>query len=71
MINITGRLHFPEHEDDCMEAYPLRAWLQVLGLMVMACRPLLKYSIGDQYYWTIAIILAFCDTFTVVIASQA
>ena len=37
-INITGRLHFPEHEDDCMEAYPLRAWLQVLGLMVMACR---------------------------------
>ena len=21
MINITGRLHFPEHEDDCMEAY--------------------------------------------------
>ena len=39
MINITGRLHFPEHEDDCMEAYPLRAWLQILGLMVicMAC----------------------------------
>ena len=30
MINITGRLHFPEHEDDCMEAYPLRAdtWTQ-------------------------------------------
>ena len=37
-VNITGRLHFPEHEDDCMEAHPLRAWLQVLGLMVMACR---------------------------------
>ena len=36
-INITSRLHFPEHEDDCMEAYPLRAWLQVLGFMVMAC----------------------------------
>ena len=30
-----------------------------------------KYSIGDQYYWTIAIILAICDTFTVVVASQA
>ena len=29
---------FSEHEDDCMEAYPLRAWLQVLELMmVMAC----------------------------------
>ena len=30
-INITGRLHFPKHEDDCiiLEAYPLRAWLQV------------------------------------------
>ena len=37
-INITGRLNFPEHEDDCMEAYPLRAWLQVLGLMIMSCR---------------------------------
>ena len=21
MINITGRLHLSEHEDDCMEAY--------------------------------------------------
>ena len=44
-INITDRLHFPEHEDSCMEAYPLmiRAWLQVLGLMVMACGLLLKY----------------------------
>ena len=36
--NITGKLHFLEHEDDCMETYPLGAWLQVLGLMVMACR---------------------------------
>ena len=62
MINITGRLHFPEHEDDCMEAYPLRAWLQVLGFVVMACRLLI--------YWTVAIILAICDTFTVVVASQ-
>ena len=24
-IIITGRLHFPEHECHCMEAYPLRA----------------------------------------------
>ena len=69
MENVTPSCRlFPEHEDDCMEAYPLRAWLQVLGLMVMACR--LLNSIGDQHYWTIAIILAICDTFTVVVVSQ-
>ena len=28
-------------------------------------------SIGDQHYWTIAVILAICDAFTVVVASQA
>ena len=43
----------------------------------MACRLLkliiiiLYYSIGDQHYWSIAIILAICDTFTVMVASQA
>ena len=30
-----------------------------------------KYSIGDHHYWIITIILAICDTFTVVVASQA
>ena len=35
----------------------------------MACRLI---NIGDQHlYWTIATILAICDTFTVVVASQA
>ena len=29
----------------------------------------LIYSVGDQHYWTIAIILAICDTFTVVVYS--
>ena len=49
-IYITGRLHFPEHEDDCMEAYLLRAWLQVLGLMmVMACRLLNMINIIGLY----------------------
>ena len=28
-----------------------------------------KYSIGDQPYWTIAAILAICDTFTIMVAS--
>ena len=28
MINITGRLHFPEHEDDCMKAYPISSDIQ-------------------------------------------
>ena len=42
MVNITGRLHFPEHEDDCMEACPLRAWLlnieqviNIIGLQLL------------------------------------
>ena len=46
-----------------------RLGTRLLGLMVMACR--LLNSIGDQHYWTIAIILAICDTFTVVVVSQA
>ena len=63
MINITGKLHFPEDEDDCM---PLRAW---------PYRYLDSWSrhadcIGDKH-WTIAIILAIYDAFTVVVASQA
>ena len=68
-INIASGLHFPEHEDDCMGAYPLRAWLKVLGVMIIACR--LLNVIGYQHYWTIVIVLAICDTFTVVVASQA
>ena len=66
-INIAGRLHFPEHEDDCMEAYPLNQglyldlWSWHVGY----------YSIGDQHHWTRAIILAICDTFTLMVASQA
>ena len=41
---LVARLHFSEHEDDCMEAYPLRAWLQVLGLMIMAACRLLNIA---------------------------
>ena len=58
-------------EDDCMEAYPLRAWLQVATWTRDHGMTTIKYSIGDQHYWTIAIILAICDTITIVVASQA
>ena len=66
----TGRFHFPEHEDDCMEAYPLRAYLDSWSWNYIVLYTT-KYSMGDQHYWTVAIILAICDIFTVMVASQA